>query len=130
MSSNLSDFERAVLAKTFQGSHPALGALREQLEQAEVLDREFTGVGFFTSFRVSGDAPRAKTKKDRIGFGDVVAELEGLDHGAGFVLFIDDGYLEMLEGYCFEETWPSEIGRYELRYDGNHEDHVAAYFIP
>jgi hypothetical protein len=38
--------------------------------------------------------------------GDVSGELEGLANGAGFVLFIRDGRLKMLEGFTFDEPWP------------------------
>jgi hypothetical protein len=39
----------------------------------------------------------------------VIARMEGLEHGAGFMLFIDDGVLVMLEGYTYDEPWPQRM---------------------
>jgi hypothetical protein len=33
---------------------------------------------------------------------NVYAEIDGLQYGAGFLLYIKDGMLDMLEGYCYE----------------------------
>jgi hypothetical protein len=54
-------------------------------------------------------------------FGDVVAEIEGLKHGAGFLLFITDGALDELEGYCYDEAWPKEVIGFKLAYFGGSE---------
>jgi hypothetical protein len=56
--------------------------------------------------------------RKRITLGDVNAEVEGLKFGAGFVLFISDGKLEMLEGYSYDEQWPTEIKKFVLSYAG------------
>ena len=49
------------------------------------------------------------------GLDDVTVEIEGLRHGAGFVLFLGDGLLDMLEGYSYGEPWPSRVGRFSLQ---------------
>ena len=49
-------------------------------------------------------------------FGDVVAEIEGMPDGAGFELFIEHRRLSMLEGYGYDDPWPSTIASYTLRY--------------
>jgi hypothetical protein len=46
--------------------------------------------------------------------GDVSADIDGLEHGVGFILCIEDGYLHMLEGYTFEGPWPDRIITYSL----------------
>jgi hypothetical protein len=57
---------------------------------------------------------------DRIIFGDVNAEIEGLKFGAGFLLFISNGAIKMLEGYSHVGPWPAEIKRFVLTYaDGS-----------
>jgi hypothetical protein len=30
--------------------------------------------------------------------------IDGLRHGMGFILWLKDGYLELLEGYSYEES--------------------------
>ena len=54
--------------------------------------------------------------------GDVYAEIPGLEHGAGFVLYIKDGYLDMLEGYSYDEPWPSSVEGFALHYSSGERD--------
>jgi hypothetical protein len=73
-------------------------------------------VGFFTDFRHSSEVMRLHAPRDAR-FGDVLADIEGLEHGAGFVLFIDDGLITMLEGYSTaNEPWPEHPTGWTLRY--------------
>src|SRR4051794_29937467 len=109
------ELERAVLAMLFAGDHPALAVLRAQLARATVARRELTGVGFFTAIRVAPDAPRLDGPRS-IRFGDVEATLAGLVHDAGFVAFINDGALAMLEGHSYDEPWPTDVEHSVLRY--------------
>jgi hypothetical protein len=109
----LNELERAVLTKLLEGEHPLLAQLREQLPHCRVSHRELTGHGFFAYLNV-GDAPGADDVKLR--FGDVVAEIDGMLHGAGFLLFVDQGLLTMLEGYGYDDPWPSGIMGFTLKY--------------
>jgi hypothetical protein len=99
------EVERAVLSLLLQGSDPVLIGLRAQWEAASVRQRELSGVGFFTHF----DLPENVRKVTPADFelSDVYLELEGLEHGAGVVLFVRGGVLEMLEGLTFDEPWPN-----------------------
>lgn len=36
--------------------------------------------------------------------------------GAGFVIFVRRGRLDLFEGYSHDEPWPDEIGEFELTY--------------
>ena len=84
--------------------------------------RELTGVGFFTNLAVPASAPRARLGANEIRLSGVLAEMDGLEHGAGFVLYVDHGVLEMLEGYCYDEPWPEHTGAFSLSYfDGKPE---------
>jgi hypothetical protein len=113
---DLLELEAAVLDMLLAGTHPVLGVLRRQLAGARVRSREFSGAGFFVEFDVPSDLEAASTKENRIHFGDVVAKLPELKHGAGFVLFVRDGRLEMLEGYSYDEPWPERVSGFELAY--------------
>ena len=110
---SLSDFERAVLEMMADGETPQLRRLREQLASCVVRSREFTGVGFFTSLEVDR-ASVAPVEGLPTPFGDVHAEIEGLAHGAGFLLWIKDGYVDALEGHSYGEPWPDLIGAFTL----------------
>jgi len=121
-SSGLNKIERLVLDKLLVGEHPALATLRHQVARCLVSKREFSGKGFFTEFQLPAGETAVPTSRSRIRFGDVVAELHGVEGGAGFVLFVDDGYLVTLEGYVFVGAWPDEPEVESLRYDPNPRD--------
>jgi hypothetical protein len=115
MNDVLNPLERAVLMLALAGDDPILRVLRSQLAVATTRERKFTGVGFFTSVHLPPSVAKADSASIRIA--DVVGELPGLEHGAGFVVFVDDGLLSALEGFTFDEAWPS----------GNPSDFKLAY---
>jgi hypothetical protein len=86
------------------GPHPASAVLREQCKSARVGTVELTGVGFFVRFDVPIDAPCCNPP--RFTGRNVNIEVAGLKHGAGCVLFVEDGRLSMLEGYTYADVWP------------------------
>ena|SRR5579875_4153130 len=115
MENNVGPLEEQVLQMLLAGDDPVLITLRCQLKLAKRRSREYTGVGFFTHFDVPKEAPQFSGNPS-IKFGDVIAEMDGLQRGAGFLLFIQNGVLSMLEGYTYEEPWPQKVARFELRY--------------
>ena len=115
MCESLGGLDVEVLRMLLDGDDEVLAILREQLKRSSIKNRKFTGVGFFTRFDVTAEAPRLGTR--RFTFGDVIATIDGLRHGAGFELFVDHGCIDVLEGYCYDEEWPLEIGRFELEYE-------------
>lgn len=46
--------------------------------------------------------------------GEVGAEFPGLQHGAGFLLFIRGGVVTMLERYTYDESWPESTDEFAL----------------
>lgn len=112
----LTGLERAVLDRMLAGEHPTLEALRTQLAACTVTKRETTGVGFFTSIAVPSGVPRAPLRPRVAPFGDVLASLPSTVNGAGFLLYVDDGVMAMLEGYTFDEAWPEATEGFSLRY--------------
>jgi hypothetical protein len=114
----LSPLEREVIATILAPEHPVMYALRRQFERCHVTAREMTGVGFFTTLAMATHVPPAPVKPGRMHLGDVTATIEGLEHGAGFVLFVRDGVLDTLEGYSFDEPWPDVIVLYEVSAGG------------
>lgn len=112
----LNGIEEAVLDWLLAGANPSLKVLRAQRERLSVVKREFTGVGFFTEFGHPPGVVKLSGSR-RVRFGDVFADVRGMEHGAGFVLFIDDGLITMLEGYSLaNESWPESPEWYGLRY--------------
>ena len=80
-------------------------------------NRRLTGVGFFTTLSVPPQAAPLTDRKS-IRFGDVTAQINGLEHGAGFVLFVDDCVINFLEGFSYGEPWPDNTDDFQLSYMG------------
>jgi hypothetical protein len=116
MVNELLKLEAAVLTMLLDGTHPALVALRQQLVAARVKSRKLSGVGFFIEFNVPQYIEAAPIKNKNTHFGDVIAKLPNLHYGAGFLLFIKDGKLDMLEGYSYDEPWPKQVTKFKLEY--------------
>lgn len=121
--SRLTKLECAVLEKLLTGDHPLLEQLREQLPACHVSHRELTGAGFYTYLHVGHTSV---TDKTTVRFGDVLAEIQGMSNGAGFVLYVEHGRLSLLEGYGYDDPWPSLVTAFKLRYTtGEQRDWTA-----
>ena len=114
----MTPLERQVIATLLAPDHPVMDALRRQLDACSVASREFTGHGFFSTLVVADGVEAAPVTRKRLALGDLTAAIDGLEHGAGFVLFVRDGVLHMLEGFAYDEPWPSAIGRFEITAGG------------
>ena len=90
--------EQAALHAIFAETPELAGDLERQFERARVKARENTGGGFFTTVAVPDDAPRVSSPKV-LGY-ETHARVDGLEHGLGFVLFMQEGRLHILEGYA------------------------------
>ncbi len=100
----LDEMERIALEMLLAGDDDRLTVLRAQLAGIEVASRELSGSGFFTNLRVLAMHPRAKTA-ERLVIDDVCAKITGRTIPVGFLLFVTDGALDMLE-CCGTGTWP------------------------
>jgi hypothetical protein len=110
----LTPLEKAVIAALLEKSGEPFDTARRQLEHASITKREFTGVGFFTEFAIADDAPVRKDLPDAT-LGNVGADLPGVQHGVGFLLFIRGGVVTMLEGYTYaNDQWPERIDEFRV----------------
>ena len=82
-----------------------MDTLRHQYAKSKIHRRRFRDVGFSSRLWVDSDAPRLQ-KRDRFHLGNLDAEVEGLEYGLGFVLYVRDGWLETLEVFTYGETFP------------------------
>ena len=110
----MSPFEHEVIATFLRADHPVFEALRKQLDACRVEDRHFTGVGFFARLAVPPDVAPARVTRARLALSDVGASLGGLEHGAGFILWVENGLLETLEAFSYDEPWPRAIDNYRI----------------
>jgi|SRR5579864_1864394 len=90
-------------------------ALEAQLATAAVVSRENTGAGFYTRFSVERAANTA-IGGDRLRSGPT-ARISGLKHGMGFILWLNQGYADCLEGYSYQESTAEialELAEFEI----------------
>jgi hypothetical protein len=107
MKESLNELEQPVMDALLSGDDPRLATLRGQLPSAVVTGRELTGAGFLTRFSVPAAAARVGPPiKNPID--DVCAELAGEENAAGFLLWLEDGALQALEGFSYGGVWPEE----------------------
>jgi hypothetical protein len=103
------------------GDITSLKILRNQFINSKPTEREYSGSGTFTTISVSNNSERII--KNKVTYGDVYFELKGIKHGGGAILFIENGYLTMLECYLnADEEWPEAIKPTKIFYDSNPRD--------
>jgi hypothetical protein len=98
--SGLTALEQAVL-EVFSNIDSQGIALRSQIATARVRNRENTGHGFFTYVDVDHTVAAMGDRKPRDMREEVYATVAGAEYGMGFILWLKDGYVDCLEGYCF-----------------------------
>jgi hypothetical protein len=110
------ELELAALRSIFSETPELASGLEQQLAVGTVTERENTGGGFFTTIAIADDAPTVSSP-NVLGY-ETQARIDGLSDGLGFVLFMEDGRLHVLEGFAWgpEDTAPLDLAalRFEV----------------
>ena len=106
--------EREALSAIFADTPEGEEALRDQLAAATVSLRENTGHGFLTTIVVSASTPGLPPIQ--INDGETYARVDGLRHGVGFVLRIEDGRLVLLDTYCLGGEGTAHLSPHDLAF--------------
>src|ERR1700761_262902 len=93
----LSPLEQAVLDVIALHVPKIADALAGQQGKVRVSVRENTGVGFYTTLDFAH--PLIKDVASPVGY--VGANVAGLQHGMGFMLWLQEGRVHQLEGYTY-----------------------------
>ena len=109
---NTKQIEHDAMQMLLAGAHPTLEMLRAQFERSYVSERNFTGLGFFTTFKVREPYSRLDPP-NRIVIDDVCADVAGLETGCCFVLFVDDGLLGTLECHLWGDNALPKDAQYD-----------------
>jgi hypothetical protein len=113
----INKFERAALEAILKTYAPEY---EDHVQYLLVEKRENTGVGLYVDFSYRDNKLSFFSEKRTLGQTSesaVRAEIEGLEHGAGFVLYIDEGKITMLEVFCQgDNNWPDEILNFSIIY--------------
>lgn len=96
-----SDLERAVLNAICDSHSGIANPLRELLATARPSDRDNTGQGFYTSFEIDKIAPPLDLPERLLGGPKVEISIGGETLFMGFILWLEDGYPNCLEGFQY-----------------------------
>jgi len=121
LAASFTPLERRVLDAICEKYPADRSALQAQIATA-ALDRQNTGCGFFTYFFVDrSSSPPIRGERLRDG---PAARIDGVKHGFGFILWLDDGYANCLEGYNWGEGNTVGLNLETVRFeiDENPED--------
>lgn len=91
--------ERAVLEAAAHDYQSSADALRKQIATACVTQFENTGVGFFSTVKVSPDTPRVTNKSP---LDAATGRGASLPHGMGFLVFLEEGQISLIEAYTHD----------------------------
>lgn len=109
---DFSKLERAVFDTILDRSVAGLDALSEQYAAASVVERDYTGVGFYTKIDVPRSLPpmpNSQELRDHLFAGASGHVRSDADVGISFHLWTHGGYLVCLEGIAFGcDSWPDE----------------------
>jgi hypothetical protein len=130
---DFTDFEKELMDKLLDGDDIVLAILRKQFQDSSIKFRKDTGVGFYLTFYIPNDLPpifdEVPLCKPNFCFGDVKAHIQGLRNGAGFLIWVKNGYLDQLEGYTYDEKWIHEIKSFKLNYLTGKRDILSLHKI-
>jgi hypothetical protein len=110
-------FEKKLMEMLLAGEDNVLNKLRKQYESAKVTSREFSNVGFYTSFSMQNEHDFSLGDKT-FHIGDVDGVINGIEGAVGFILYIKNGIISLLEGYTNAiDKWPKTNDEIILLYD-------------
>ncbi|MDI6618807.1 MAG: hypothetical protein QME45_09065 [Clostridiales bacterium] len=115
------NFEKKLMEMLLAGDEKTLNLLREQYTVAKVVSIERSDVGFFIHFSLKGrDDLSINNKSFQIG--DVDGNINGITGAVGFILYVKNGFISMLEGYTNAvDKWPKSDHEIVLTYDSGNE---------
>lgn len=83
--------------------------LQKQLSVASVKDRTISKYGFFVDYVINNSDAVTLGQDVNLMLETDGWKINGLEHGSGYILWIQNGLIHSLEGYSYEEPWPKEI---------------------
>jgi hypothetical protein len=111
------EFEKLCMDMILKGDNAVLEGLRAQYLNSVFYEREFTGAGFYTRYKINVEIPAVASGKT-FQITDVFGNVGDIKNAIGLILFIKDGYLSMLEGYTIDSVWPQDYSKVTLLYNG------------
>jgi hypothetical protein len=110
----INNLEKEILVKFFEEMEMDVKVLHESLDKIQVLSRDYTGVGFFTTLE-KHECLRVKDNHQDPSLVVIAAYLNEEKIQVGFVFHFEKGFLETIEGFSYgDQLWPEEIISFEI----------------
>ena len=105
---NINEFEKRISIDIIEQYPAYKSKLQAQFEHAVVQKRAFSKYGFSTDYAVT---TTEETLGDDVNLqlGKRQWNINGLQHGSDYILWIKNGFITCLEGFSYNEPWPNEI---------------------
>ena len=122
-------FFNKVMEKILFGPDEIFADLKNQFNLLEIISVEKTGVGYYVDFGVGSQNIEPLNQEIYVKsfqIGDLYGDIDDVSSAVGFILFIENGFITLLEGYTImADCWPDE-NEIELIYDSGEERHIEA----
>lgn len=109
----LTELEKAVIDKLLVDRKLSPTRSEIDLDAIEVSSRDFSGQGFLTEL-VPSEQLKIFGSDVSLRWGDVGARLNAAKVETGYVVYVDDGVINAVEGFTYGDDWPTEIEAIEL----------------
>lgn len=116
-----------VIKMMLVGDDEVLMLLKKQFESAKIISEEVEEAGFYINYYVDKFEIMSEQFNNTFQIGDVDGEVNGVEGAIGFILYVKNGFLIMLEGYTnVIDKWPNANDQIILKYDtGETRDYKA-----
>ena len=102
------EFEKIIITDILEQYPEYKQKLQAQFEKSVVQKREFFRCGFSTDYAVTAAEETLGDDKN-LQLGNHQWNINGLNYGSDYILWIKNGLISSLEGFSYQEPWPDEI---------------------
>ena len=105
MNTDYNAIELRVMKKILMEGNTDHAILMDQYSNQLCVQREVNKCGWYTYFTIKANTPTIIEKK-QMHIGNIIVPVLGMEYGIGFVLHVENGQIDTLEAYTFDEYLP------------------------
>ena len=102
------EFEKIIIEDIIQTYPEYAEKLARQYGSATVVKRTVNNPGFYTYYEISDKTASLGDGVD-LRLGENQWNVNGLKYGSDYILWVKNGFISSLEGFSYDEPWPTEI---------------------
>jgi len=109
----LNKLEKLLMQKFLEDESIKIAKINANFNLVDISDRELTGAGFLTQLKNCDELKVSATNRS-FKWGKLGAKLNSEKIETGYLIYIENGYIDAIEGYTYGEDWPEEIDEIEM----------------